>query len=246
MNVTLLGDYWTQTQLDVNIIIVLNLIGSLLLGITVGYERIFQGRAAGMRTYGLVCMASCALTIFCGYSHFWFGGHSAANLAVDPTRVVQGIVTGIGFLGAGVIMKDGFSIYGLSTAASIWMCSAIGILIGIGFYAAGISLAVLSICSMTFISRLESMVPKKALLDITLKFKSGYKPNEEGLRKSALERGYLIPVNGISITMSNGCLEWHCLAISIPGKTIFTVTQMASDLSVFEGLEAFNISPSRH
>ena len=96
-----------------------------------GSERAYQGRAAGMRTYGLVCMASCALTVFSGYSHFWWGSHLPAGLAPDPTRVIQGIVSGIGFLGAGVIMKDGFTISGLSTAASIWMCSAIGILIGV-------------------------------------------------------------------------------------------------------------------
>lgn len=241
-------DYWGNAIVQVNITIIMNLIGALFLGIIVGYERIYQGRAAGMRTYGLVCMASCALTIFCGYSQFWFGGHnSITHLAlIDPTRVVQGIVTGIGFLGAGVIMKDGFSIYGLSTAASIWMCSAIGVLIGVGFYGAGIALAVLSICSMTLISKLERFLPKKSLLDVTLKFKVGFKPDEEKIRQAALNRGYRLPANSISINMKDGYLEWHCLAIAIPRSKVSNVNAIANDLSAFEGIEAFNMSPSRH
>ena len=69
-----------------------------------------------------------------GYPNYWYGGIAAISPGVDPTRVIQGIVTGIGFLGAGVIMKEGFNISGLSTAASIWTSSAIGVMMGVGFY----------------------------------------------------------------------------------------------------------------
>lgn len=124
--------YWNQPMVETNLIIFLNLLGALLLGLTVGYERAYHGRAAGMRTYGLVCMASCALTVVSGYPNFWFGGNHAlvAATMIDPTRIIQGIVTGIGFLGAGIIMKDGMNISGLTTAASIWASSAIGVLVG--------------------------------------------------------------------------------------------------------------------
>src|ERR1700760_1322351 len=97
--------YWTGPALAANGFIALNLLGALLLGMLVGYERSYNGRAAGMRTYGLVCMASTALTVFVGHAPLWYGGN-AGNAAADATRVVQGVVTGIGFLGAGVIMKD--------------------------------------------------------------------------------------------------------------------------------------------
>ena len=108
-----LAAYWSGPIVASNIVIFLNLLGALLLGLLVGYERSFHGRAAGMRTYGVVCMASAALTVFVGYSALWYGGHAVTTTSVDPTRVVQGIVTGIGFLGAGVIVKEGFSIGGL-------------------------------------------------------------------------------------------------------------------------------------
>src|ERR1700730_10056573 len=99
-----LGAYWSAPEVAANIVIFLNLLGALLLGLLVGYERSFRGRAAGMRTYGLVCMASAALTVFAGYPEFWYAGRAATPLFADPTRVVQGIVTGVGFLGAGVIV----------------------------------------------------------------------------------------------------------------------------------------------
>jgi putative Mg2+ transporter-C (MgtC) family protein len=80
-------------------------------------------------------------------------------LRVDPTRMAQGIMTGIGFLGAGVIMKEHFNIRGLTTAASIWMTAAIGILIGIGFYFPAGLATVLTLGALAVFPRLESMVP---------------------------------------------------------------------------------------
>jgi putative Mg2+ transporter-C (MgtC) family protein len=100
-------------------------------------------------------MASTALTVFAGYPALWYGGHSGLPINPDPTRVVQGIVTGIGFLGAGVIMKEGLNIRGLTTAASIWAASAIGVLVGVGFYMAAISLTLLSAICMVWIAKLE-------------------------------------------------------------------------------------------
>ena len=80
----LIEAYWSQAELATNALILLNLLGALLLGLMVGYERSYHGRAAGMRTYGLVCMASCALTIVAGYPNHWFGGHGAAVGAGRP------------------------------------------------------------------------------------------------------------------------------------------------------------------
>jgi len=73
-------------------------------------------------------------------------------VGTDPTRVVQGIVTGIGFLGAGVIMREGFNISGLTTAASIWASSVIGVAVGLGFYLGAMGLAFLCAMSMIFLS----------------------------------------------------------------------------------------------
>ena len=170
--------------------IFLILLGALMLGCLVGYERAYHGRAAGMRTYGLVCMASAALTVIAGYSVNWYGGHAVPSaMGGDPTRIIQGIVTGIGFLGAGVIMKEGLSISGLTTAASIWAASAIGVMVGVGFYAAAIMLAVLSAVCMLGLSKLESRLPQRPAIGITLRFIKAFQADEGELRAFLLTHG---------------------------------------------------------
>src|SRR6478672_4780153 len=114
------------------------LLSAVLAGGLIGYERSYHGRPAGFRTHALVCTASSLLMLVTVYEAHWV--RAAADLVrLDPTRMAQGIMTGIGFLGAGVIMKEGLSVRGLTTAASIWITAAIGILAGIGFwYPAGL------------------------------------------------------------------------------------------------------------
>jgi len=114
------------------------LVAALAAGGIIGLERSYRGRAAGFRTHSLVCLASSLLMLVTVYEHQWFSAQSGARVVVDPTRMAQGIMTGIGFLGAGVIVKEGLSVRGLTTAASIWVTAAIGILIGVGFYLAAL------------------------------------------------------------------------------------------------------------
>ena len=112
---------------------VFRLLAALLAGALIGYERSYHGRPAGFRTHALVCTASSLLMLVTVYEAHWVRA-AADPVRLDPTRMAQGIMTGIGFLGAGVIMKEGLSVRGLTTAASIWITAAIGILAGIGFY----------------------------------------------------------------------------------------------------------------
>src|SRR5512145_2985234 len=102
---------------------------SLAAGAVIGYERSYRGRPAGFRTHALVCMASTVLMLVTVYESHWVQTPDTL-IRLDPTRMAQGIMTGIGFLGAGVIMHDGLTVRGLTTAASIWATAAIGILAG--------------------------------------------------------------------------------------------------------------------
>src|SRR2546427_7344396 len=101
--------------------IALHLVIALAAGGIIGLERSYHGRPAGLRTHALVCLSSCMLMILTVYQETWFSAYSLEQISVDPTRMAQGIMTGIGFLGAGVIMKEGLTIRGLTTAASIWI-----------------------------------------------------------------------------------------------------------------------------
>ena len=107
------------------------LLSALVAGALIGYERSFHGRPAGFRTHALVCTASSLLMLVTVYEGHWMRAASAL-VQLDPTRMAQGIMTGIGFLGAGVIIKEGLSVRGLTTAASIWLAAASGVACGLG------------------------------------------------------------------------------------------------------------------
>lgn len=237
--------YWTGDYLAANALIGLNLVGALFLGMLVGYERSFQGRAAGMRTYGLVCMASTALTVVVGFAPLWYGG-SATGMQVDPTRVVQGVVTGIGFLCAGVILKDGLSIRGLTSAASIWAVSAVGVLLGAGFYAAALLLALLCALSMSILQRLELRLPGRATLDIALTFRPGFRPNLEEVAAVARARGYQVHRDTLTIQFADCQPVWRFAAIAVDRSRATSPALLAEELADFDGLARFNITPVRN
>src|SRR4029450_4356523 len=128
----------------------IHLLGALGAGALIGLERSFHGRPAGFRTHTLVCVTSSLLMLVTLYQSEWLPGVPLETVKMDPTRMAQGIMTGIGFLGAGVIYKEGARGRGLPTAASIWLTAAIGILFGIGFYfpavlATGCALGILAV-----------------------------------------------------------------------------------------------------
>src|SRR5918999_1390517 len=87
------------------------------------------------------------------------GGLAGASVVLDPTRMAQGIMTGIGFLGAGAIIKEGLSVRGLTTAASIWITAALGILTGIGFYFAAAAGTLLALGTLSLFRWIEAKLP---------------------------------------------------------------------------------------
>jgi putative Mg2+ transporter-C (MgtC) family protein len=106
------------------------LIVATALGLAVGFEREIHGHPAGLRTHMLVASGSALFTVLSAYG---FGGVPNSG-PIDPTRIAAQIVSGIGFLGAGAILKDGIVIRGLTTAASLWATSAVGMAAGAGEY----------------------------------------------------------------------------------------------------------------
>ncbi|HUP93320.1 MAG TPA: MgtC/SapB family protein [Burkholderiales bacterium] len=149
--------------------IVSHLVVALVAGSLIGYERSYQGRPAGFRTHALVCMASALLMLVSLYQGLWFSA-SAEIVRVDPTRMAQGIMTGIGFLGAGVIVKEGASVRGLTTAASIWITAAIGILAGIGFYFPVIVVTALTLGTLSTFRWIEARMPALFYLQHSVRF----------------------------------------------------------------------------
>jgi putative Mg2+ transporter-C (MgtC) family protein len=161
----------------------LRLLVALVCGGLIGLERSYHARPAGFRTHTLVCLASAVLMLVTVYEEQWFVMRGSGRVAIDPTRMAQGIMTGIGFLGAGVIMKEGLSVRGLTTAASIWITSAIGILVGIGFYyPAGLALA-LTLGTLSAFRWIEAKIPSQQYAEFVVTFGRHAAMSEKELRQ---------------------------------------------------------------
>ena len=150
--------------------IVFRIIAALVAGGLIGLERSHRGRPAGFRTHALVCLASSLLMLVTVYESHWFPRDSAARVILDPTRMAQGIMTGIGFVGAGAIIKEGFTVRGLTTAASIWITAAIGILTGIGFYFAALVGTVLVLGTLSTFRWIEARLPTETYAIFMVRF----------------------------------------------------------------------------
>src|SRR5437870_6257283 len=109
-----------------------------LLGGLIGFERELREREAGLRTHLLVSLGSALFTIVGAYGFHSFLDSGASVVRADPTRIAAQIVTGIGFLGAGAIIRQGFSVRGLTTAATLWVVAAVGLASGAGYYSAAV------------------------------------------------------------------------------------------------------------
>lgn len=137
----------------------ISLLSALLAGGLIGLERSYNGRPAGFRTHTLVCLASVLLMLLTVHQVQLLPDLPLETVRIDPTRMAQGIMTGIGFLGAGVIMKEGLTVRGLTTAASIWITASIGILIGIGFYSAAAAGTLIALGVLSLFRYIEVAIP---------------------------------------------------------------------------------------
>src|SRR3954470_25067473 len=144
------------------------LLAAVAAGACIGYERSFHGRPAGLRTHVLVCLASAVLMLVTVYEDRWV--RVAGEARLDPTRLAQGIMTGIGFLGAGVIVKEGLNVRGLTTAASIWITASIGVLAGVGLYLPMSLAVVLTLIVRGVFRWIEKRVPTQAYYHFDVKY----------------------------------------------------------------------------
>lgn len=158
---TLLG----SVELDITVKLLL----AALAGGLIGLERESHGRPAGLRTNLLVSVGSCVIVIISETFHLkyaMFGVDSALRL--DPSRVAAQIVTGIGFIGAGVILKEGASVRGLTTAASLWTVAGLGMAFGMGFYSLGTIATLLVLISLNFLKKLDPIIKKDRFLTLAV------------------------------------------------------------------------------
>ena len=137
--------------------IVVRLLAAMLLGAVIGTEREYTHRPAGMRTHMLVALGACAVMItgqmiFCQYYPL--------GATPDPARLAAQVIAGVGFLGAGTILRDGTSIKGLTTAASVWTVACLGVAVGAGLYIIAVVGVVLMMVTLVLFERVQARLLK--------------------------------------------------------------------------------------
>jgi putative Mg2+ transporter-C (MgtC) family protein len=157
--------------------VMLPLLCSLVAGALIGVEREFQGKPAGVRTHTLVCFASTLMTLLGLRMGEWTAVLPVdTQIVSDMARMPHAILTGIGFLGAGVIFREGTSVQGLTTAASLWLTAALGIVFGAGLLELGVIGTVAALAVLVVLRVLQRFTPPKPTIrvDVTVKAESSY------------------------------------------------------------------------
>ncbi|QPF73622.1 MgtC/SapB family protein [Roseateles sp. DAIF2] len=240
--------YWAIGQWQANVLMLMHLGGAMVLGLILGYERAYHGRAAGMRTYALVCMASCAVTVLVAFPQHWFGGLAGALPPpfTDPTRVIQGVLTGIGFLCAGVIMREGMNISGLTTAASLWAAAALGIVVGMGFYFAAIALTLLCASLMMWGAKLEARLPSHPAISVLLRGEPARRFEQAELAAFAEQIGYRFAPGSLSIECVGGREEWRFVCTAMRNYKGQTLTRFSSHIGELPGVAEYRVTHARN
>lgn len=218
----------------------LRLVIAVFIGGAIGFDRAYRGRAAGFRTHILVCLASTVLMLMMDFP--WLGVHTDYTelIRVDPTRMAQGIMTGIGFLGAGVIMQDKQSVRGLTTAASIWVTAAIGIMIGAGFYSAAIAAAILTLITLAVFNRLIDVLPIRHYALLVMSFKRHECLSEDEVRQLLKQQKTVISNLTYKLDDDGNIMTYRMTVRSTHRDYIRNVAQQCLKL---DHLQGFTLQP---
>lgn len=135
-------------------LIVRILVGTALGGV-IGYERDIHGRPAGLRTHAIVALASATFMVVSTHLAYYQGYHQGDFTEVDGSRIAASVVSGIGFLAGGAILRTGLSIQGLTTAAGLWLVAAIGLCAGGGMYVESVAATLIGVTALTLLRRFE-------------------------------------------------------------------------------------------
>jgi putative Mg2+ transporter-C (MgtC) family protein len=192
------------------------LVGTAL-GAMIGYERQLHGRPAGLRTHLIVALASTTFMIVS--THFVYFQHYAKDdlVAVDSSRIAASVVTGIGFLGAGAILRTGISVQGLTTAAGLWLVAAIRLSAGAGMYVVSISATAVGVTALTVLRRFERKNDHLVRKKISLVLSDGPLPLSAIFAALTLD-GAIVPRRGMKRKLMSTGLLSHFRQASQPAR----------------------------
>jgi putative Mg2+ transporter-C (MgtC) family protein len=178
-----------------------------ILGAIIGLEREIHGRPAGFRTHLLVSLGACLYVITSIHFYTVFGNFSGTQpVGVDPGRVAAQVVAGIGFLGAGAIIREKYSVRGLTTAACLWIAAAIGVACGVGLFGISIVVAILSLLSLMLLKKVELRLTRDTYIYLRLWCED--RPGITTLIDAGLESCNIHPLHA-SIEKNISAVELH-------------------------------------
>lgn len=218
------------------------LAGAILAGGLIGFEREYRGRAAGVRTHILLCLASALLMLAAVHQVRWMFETPHDIIRIDPVRMAHGILTGIGFLCGGVIFKEGFSVRGLTSAASLWTTAALGVLYGISFFSLAIGGTVATLLVLVGFRLLEVRLPQYHHVDLTVRYAGSDFATESEL-VSLLARRNLKPDVMTHRLLADG--QGFELAATFRRRGPIPSEEVAADLCADPRVIAFDLVP-RH
>ena len=217
------------------------IVGALIAGGVIGFEREWRGRAAGLRTHILVCLASALLMLAARSQGQWaFHVLPDENIVTDPTRMAHGVLTGIGFLCAGVIFRTGFSIHGLTTAASLWITSALGLLFGAGLYGLGAVWTGVTAAVLIGLKLISMRLPAQTVVDVEVSWERR-EPSPEPAVEAALNAVDAAVHPGRFELIEDGRLARRAWRLKTAGEG--RMKALAERLGATPGVVAYRLDP---
>jgi putative Mg2+ transporter-C (MgtC) family protein len=210
-------------------------------GSLIGLERSYHGRPAGFRTHSLVCVAAALLMIVTSEQMQWVGTVPSDTVRTDPTRMAQGIMTGIGFLGAGVIFKEGLTVRGLTTAASIWITSALGILYGVGLYFPAVLGTAITLGTLALFRWFENRMPSQIYAHHALRFARDRTPPETEVRKILADQGFSVANMSYRLDHNGSVFEYRMVIKTLDKANM---ERLADKLRSMDSIVEFRVSPT--
>ncbi|MBF0665216.1 MAG: MgtC/SapB family protein [Brevundimonas sp.] len=217
------------------------LVAAVVAGGLIGFEREWRGRAAGFRTHILVCLASCLLMEAAVSQGAWqFDVLPGTRIVSDPTRMAHGVLTGIGFLCAGVIFRAGFSIHGLTTAASLWITATIGLLFGAGLFWLATTGAVLTVVILAALRIVSVRLPQQTIVDAQVSWRRDTPGAEDAVEAAMSDVGW-IPSGERHELVDGGAAVQR--SFRLRGMEETSLKALSARLRAVEGVTGYRLDP---
>lgn len=217
----------------------------MLAGGLIGFEREYRGRPAGFRTHILVSLSSALLMLAAVHQMEWMENATDEIIRIDPVRMAHGILTGIGFLCGGVIFRQGLSVHGLTTAASLWITSALGTLYGVGLYGLAIGGTAVTVLVLGVLRWADHHMPQLNIMDVTVCYRRAEAVDESAFRDMVGE--FDLDAGRVSQRLwagdgGDGRVEYRA---TLHGSGRLAVERLAQRLREDSRVVEYNLSPRK-